>query len=102
MNSSAYPPIDWARVDLLIDLALQEDLDTTGDVTTNSVVPEEAVARAVLLCKEPGHGDRRARRGRTGVQKVEPRLEFTALKHDGDSCGVGEVFAEIKGPAAAS
>lgn len=54
MNSSAYPPIDWARVDLLIDLALQEDLDTTGDVTTNSVVPEEAVARAVLLCKEPG------------------------------------------------
>ena len=46
MNSSAYPPIDWSRVDLLIDLALQEDLDTTGDVTTNSVVPEEAVARA--------------------------------------------------------
>ena len=32
-------------------------------------------------------------------KKVEPRLEFTALKRDGDSCEVGEVFAEIKGPA---
>lgn len=99
MNSSAYPPIDWARVDLLIDLALQEDLDTTGDVTTNSVVPEEAVARAVLLCKEPGMVIAGLSVAERVFKKVEPRLEFTALKHDGDSCGVGEVFAEIKGPA---
>ena len=99
MNSSAYPPIDWARVDLLIDLALQEDLDTTGDVTTNSVVPEEAVARAVLLCKEPDMVIAGLGVAERVFKKVEPRLEFTALKHDGDSCGVGEVFAEIKGPA---
>ena len=99
MNSSAYPPIDWARVDLLIDLALQEDLDTTGDVTTNSVVPEEAVARAVLLCKEPGMVIAGLGVAERVFKKVEPRLEFTALKRDGDSCEVGEVFAEIKGPA---
>lgn len=52
-QEDAVPQIDWGRADLLIELALNEDLDTTGDVTTASVVPEEATATAVLRCKEP-------------------------------------------------
>ena len=40
------PNIDWKRVDVLIDLALSEDLDDRGDVTTLSVVPEKAVVTA--------------------------------------------------------
>ena len=51
IQEDAVPQIDWGRADLLIELALNEDLDTTGDVTTNSVVPEEAVATAVLRCQ---------------------------------------------------
>ena len=40
-------------VDDLIDRALAEDVGT-GDVTTATLVPEEATARAVLTQKEPG------------------------------------------------
>ena len=46
------PEIDWKRTDLLIDLALEEDLGDRGDVTSVSVLPEGLRAKAVLLCKE--------------------------------------------------
>lgn len=91
--------IDWARVDLLIDLALQEDLDTTGDVTTDSVVPVETLATAVLLCKEPQMVLAGLGVAERVFKKVEPRLEFTAMKQDGDTCERGEILAQISGPA---
>ena len=48
------PAIDWKRVDLLIDMAIEEDLGETGDITSLSVVPAEVQAKAVLRCKEEG------------------------------------------------
>ena len=45
-------PIDWKRVDILIDLALEEDLGENGDITTNSVIPADLQAKAVLLAKQ--------------------------------------------------
>lgn len=99
IQEDAVPQIDWGRADLLIELALNEDLDTTGDVTTSSVVPEEAAATAVLRCKEP-------RMVLAGIQiaervfkMVEPRLQFRTMKDDGDVCEYGEIIAEISGPA---
>ena len=53
-QEDAVPQIDWGRADLLIELALNEDLDTTGDVKTASVVPEEATATAVGIDDEFG------------------------------------------------
>ena len=41
--------IDWGRADHLIELALNEDLDMTGDATTLSVVPEYAESRAMNI-----------------------------------------------------
>ena len=52
--AATLPKIDWGRTDHLIELALAEDLDLTGDVTTLAVVPEAAECSAVLRCKEPG------------------------------------------------
>ena len=46
------PAIDWKRTDALIALALEEDLGEAGDVTTNSVIPENLVTDAVFLAKE--------------------------------------------------
>ena len=98
-QESEIPPIDWGRTDLLIELALSEDLDTTGDVTTNSVVPENASAEAVLLCKEPGMVLAGLPVAERVFKLVEPRLEFKAIREDGDRCEYGEVLAEIHGPA---
>ena len=50
--NTCVPEIDWKRVDILIDLALSEDLDERGDTTTNSVIPAELEAEAVFLAKQ--------------------------------------------------
>ena len=93
------PEIDWKRADLLIDLALEEDLGDAKDTTTLSVVPESAVSRAVLLCKEDTMILAGLDIARRVFEKVEPSLKFTALKKDGDVCVRGEFLAEISGSA---
>ena len=93
------PEIDWKRVDTLIALALEEDLDGAGDVTTLSVVPEVAECRAVLLCKEPDMVVCGLPVAERVFKSVEPRLRFRAVKHEGEVCRKGEVLAEISGPA---
>ena len=91
--------IDWGRADHLIDLALSEDLDMIGDVTTLSVVPEDAEISAVLYCKE----DNMVLAGLPIAERVfkvvEPLLEFTPLCKEGDICNKGDVLAKITGPA---
>lgn len=67
MDKKDIPQIDWKQTDALISLALSEDLDTVGDATTNSVIPENLQAKAVFLTKEDC-GLCRAPRRRTPVQ----------------------------------
>ena len=91
--------IDWKRVDILIDLALEEDLGDRGDTTTLACVPESAQSRAILLCKEDEMILAGIDVARRVFQKIDPALEFTALKHDGDLCVRGEKLAVITGSA---
>ena len=93
------PEIDWARVDTLIDLALAEDLDGAGDVTTLAVVPEAAKCRAILLCKEPDMVLCGLPVAERVFRAVDPELEFAAQKREGDLCQKGDVLAEISGSA---
>jgi len=93
------PDIDWKRVDALIDLALAEDLDTAGDVTTLSVVPEAAQCRAILLCKEPDMALCGLPVAERVFHRVEPALKFSCRKREGEICQRGDVLAEISGPA---
>lgn len=99
IEKNTIPAIDWKRADLLIDLALEEDLGDAGDTTTLSVVPESAVSRAVLLCKEDFMVLAGLDIARRVFEKVDPSLKFTALKKDGDRCVRGEFLAEISGNA---
>lgn len=93
------PSIDWGRADLLIELALNEDLDTTGDVTTNSIVPEDVESRAVLRCKSNGVIVAGLPIAERVFKLVEPRLEFKIIKPDGSLCQAGEEIASVEGPA---
>ena len=93
------PEIDWARVDALIELALSEDLDGRGDVTTLAVVPETATATAKLLCKEPEMAVAGLGVAERVFKRLDPALEFRGLKHDGDVVKKGDVLAEIQGAA---
>ena len=98
-NIHTIPEIDWKRADLLIALALEEDLDEAGDTTTLAVVPEKAVSRAVLRCKQPGMVVSGLAVAERVFKTVEPALEFNAFVKDGDVCEYGTLLAEIKGPA---
>jgi len=98
---SVIPEIDWQRVDVLIDLAVSEDLGDLGDTTTLAVVPEYAAAKAVLLCKEPEMVLAGLQVAERVFKKIDPSLQFTPLKKDGDLCKKGDLLAEISGSARA-
>ena len=92
------PSIDWGRADMLIELALNEDLDTVGDVTTNSVIPEEMESRAVLRCKTDGTVVAGLPVAERVFKLVESRLEFKAIREDGEVCNAGDEIASVEGP----
>ncbi len=93
-------PLDWKRIDLLIDLALEEDLGENGDITTDSVIPEDLSAKAVFLCKEDlvCAGLPVAERL---FHRLSPEIVFTGKAEEGAYCPKGSVLAEMKGPARA-
>ncbi len=92
--------IDWKRVDTLIDLAIEEDLGENGDITTNSVIPADLTAKAILLAKQDlvCAGLPVAERL---FKKLDPSIRFQAKVSDGDCCKKGDILAEIYGPARA-
>ncbi len=101
MSEKIIPPIEWSRVDRLIDLALEEDLDKTGDTTTLAVVDPAMQAKAVLRCKEPGMVVAGLDVAKRVFDRLDPDAVFTVLKPDGSKCEKGDIIAEITGNAQA-
>ena len=97
---SVIPELDMNRVNILIDLALEEDLADRGDTTSKSVIPADARARGVLYAKSDcvlaGLAVAEA-----VFKKLDPACEFTYIQHDGDKCSAKTVIAEITGNAVA-
>lgn len=94
------PEIDWKRVDELIRLALEEDLGTLGDTTSNSVIPYNIKATAVMLCKEDCvcAGLQVAERV---FKAVDSSIKWKSEINDGDYCANRTVMARIEGNARA-
>ena len=92
------PEIDWKRADILIQLALEEDLGDLGDTTTKSVIPADLKATAVLIAKEDliCAGLPVAERL---FHTLDPDVVFTAKVREGEACPRGTVMAEISGMA---
>ena len=92
--------LDWKRIDLLIQLALEEDLGKNGDITTNSVIPADLKAKAVFLCK-----DDLVCAGLPVAERLFKTLSdeivFKPLVKEGDLCRKGDLLAEMYGPARA-
>lgn len=90
--------MDWQRIDHLIDLALAEDLPA-GDITTEAIIPEGELARAVFQAKQVGvlAGIEVAARV---FRKLDPGVEFIKRLEDGQEFQPGQVLAEVSGRAA--
>lgn len=93
--------MDFNMIELrkLIGDYLNEDIGT-GDLTTNSIVPADAVSTGYIIAKENG-----TLAGMPVVEEVfrclDPALQFRARACDGEFVERGRVLAEVSGNARA-
>jgi nicotinate-nucleotide pyrophosphorylase (carboxylating) len=88
---------DWLH---LLDLAIREDLGTTGDCTTNALVPEDARGRAAVVARSPGVLSGEPAVTATAA-RFSPDLKWSALAQDGQTVAAGQAIGVLEGPAAA-
>lgn len=81
----------------LVDLALAEDLDRAGDVTSRLTIPAETAGQAAFVVRRPGVI--------AGLpiaplvaSAIDPSLAVRILASDGDTVTSGLVIATISGP----
>jgi len=88
---------DYIGLNKLITTALAEDIGT-GDITTTSCVPEDAVSKGAFIAKEDG-----VVCGIGILPRVfyilDHRIRFSVLLGDGTRIKKGDIIAEIEGPA---
>ncbi len=84
----------------LVRAALLEDLGRAGDLTTDAVVPADAVATMVLAARQEG-----AIAGldvaASAFTIIDPRVEICRERPDGSIVAAGDVIATVHGPARA-
>lgn len=84
-------------LDRLIDLALEEDLGASGDVTSEALVPAGARGRAELWAKEPMVLSGLQAFVRT-FERVDPEVRVKLLQADGTRTGPRSKVATLEGP----
>jgi nicotinate-nucleotide pyrophosphorylase (carboxylating) len=90
-------PAEAAACRRLIDLALAEDLDEAGDLTSQAVLPEGLQGRAAFIARAEGVVAGLPVAGLV-LQAVSPRLTFTQLVEDGAAVRRGDRLAVAAGP----
>ena len=85
------------KIQNVIREALREDIGT-GDITTDSIVPQSLISTAQIIAKEPGVicGLDVARQV---FNSVDSRTKFIAKVKDGEHVRAGTVIAVVSGPA---
>ena len=85
------------NLDELIAMALREDVGD-GDHSTLACIPPTAMGKAKMVAKKPGIlcG---AEVGQRVFRLVNPQLNVTLLKHDGDELSVGDIVMTVEGPS---
>lgn len=84
-------------IERLIDLALDEDLGSAGDVTSNALIPAAALGQAELWAKEP--------MVLSGLEvfgavfaRLDPSVSVRLRKSDGSRTKAKELVATLEGP----
>ncbi len=80
----------------LIDRALAEDLGP-GDVTTEAIVPEDALGEGVILAKAEGVLAGLPIAGEV-FRRVDSKIHFTPEAQDGEPVAPGQLVARLSGP----
>ena len=93
-------PLPDLLVEPVVRLALAEDLGRTGDLTSETCVPETARLSVAWVVRRPGvlAGLSCAR---LALAALAPEARFEALARDGDALSPGQVLARAEAPARA-
>ena len=93
------PPLDPALYRDIVRRALEEDV-RDGDITTEAIVTPAQKARGVFLmkadCVLAGLDV-----ALEAFRQIEPGVDVTTRKRDGDVCAAGDAIAEVAGTARA-
>ena len=81
----------------LIRLAIEEDNESDGDLTSRALVPESILGAAGVVARESGVAAGLAA-AETVLSAVDSRLGWVAFKKDGDRISPGETLGRIEGP----
>src|ERR1700722_9573174 len=81
----------------LVQWAIEEDLGSTGDLTSRAVIPADLIGRAAVVARAPGvlAGMPAAR---LVFQTINSRLTFEPVTRDGAALEPGMSVARIGGP----
>jgi nicotinate-nucleotide pyrophosphorylase (carboxylating) len=91
--------LERRQIQRVVDMALDEDAPF-GDLTSQTLVPVTAVARAALVAREPGVFAG-AEVFSIAMTTLDPSVEVTVHAADGDRFDTGAVLADVEGPARA-
>ncbi|HQN38714.1 MAG TPA: carboxylating nicotinate-nucleotide diphosphorylase [Thermoanaerobaculia bacterium] len=97
MAAPVLPPLLYEE---LLRRALAEDLGTAGDLTTDSVIPATAQARARIVARAAGRIAGLAP-ALAVFPLLSPAVGSEALVSDGDDVAAGATLATLAGPARA-
>lgn len=91
--------LERRQIQRVVDLALDEDAPF-GDLTSQTLVPATAVARADLVAREPGVFAG-AEVFEVAMTTLDSGVKVTLEAADGDRFDAGAVLAQVEGPARA-
>mgnify|MGYP001335042199 CR=1 FL=1 len=98
MSAAGWTETETLAANRLIELALAEDLDLAGDVTSRATIPADHLGQAKFVCRAPGVI--------AGLpllpllaQSVDPALMVRPMIDDGAAVAAATTIADVAGPA---
>jgi nicotinate-nucleotide pyrophosphorylase (carboxylating) len=97
MIEETFARAEQSAAKTLIDLALAEDLSSTGDLTCQALISLDQQARVQVASRKAGIlvG---APIGRMVFTTLDPAVRWESHRHDGDTVAPGTIIAEVSGP----
>jgi nicotinate-nucleotide pyrophosphorylase (carboxylating) len=92
----AFDQAETERAKVLIDMALDEDLDTAGDITSLSTIPEAAESVGRFVARREGVVAGLPIVGMI-AERFRPFIDWKPFACDGDTIAPGEVLGEVRG-----
>lgn len=87
---------DETAAEMLIEMALREDLGEHGDVTSQSTLPAETQLCGQIVAKAEGIIAGLPLVGKV-YQRIDPAVEVSFSVHDGDRVQPGKLVCEVRG-----